>query len=208
MVDKPDLTELMAVMAALRDPNTGCPWDQQQSFETIAPYTIEEAYEVAEAIRLGDRKALCDELGDLLLQVVYHARMAEEEGAFALADVIKSITRKMIRRHPHVFGAAHIESADAQTEAWEQMKSAERNSNSGPFDGVARALPALMRAHKIQNRAQRAELPMALAPIEASTPIGPLLFSVVAHARALGQDAEAELRATLDQFEDQVRSQD
>ena len=118
-------------MAALRTPETGCPWDLEQTFATIAPYTIEEAYEVAEAIRDGDAAALKAELGDLLFQVVYHARMAEEAGDFSYADVVQAISDKMARRHPHVFGDAEVESADAQTLAWEEQKAAERGEGLG-----------------------------------------------------------------------------
>src|SRR5262245_43832283 len=120
------IAELLAVMAALRAPGTGCPWDLEQTFKTIALYTIEEAYEVADAIETGDMAALKDELGDLLLQVVYHARMAEEQGAFAFADVADAITAKMLRRHPHVFGTAEERAAGAAPGFWERIKAAER----------------------------------------------------------------------------------
>lgn len=156
------IDRLIAVMAALRHPDTGCPWDIEQSFETIAPYTIEEAYEVAEAITLGDRAALKDELGDLLLQVVYHARMAEEEGAFDFEAVAAAIADKMIRRHPHVFAGASVADAEAQTAAWEQQKAEERARKAADegrrpsaLDGVSAAYPALMRAVKLQKRAVR-----------------------------------------------------
>src|SRR5919199_6669608 len=124
------LDRLLAIMARLRDPERGCPWDREQSFETIAPYTIEEAYEVADAIERGDMSALKDELGDLLFQVVFHSRMAEEQQAFAFDDVVAAIADKMERRHPHVFGNAEIASAEAQTEAWEQHKAAERRARA------------------------------------------------------------------------------
>src|SRR5919197_2378753 len=120
------LDRLLAIMARLRDPVRGCPWDREQSFETIAPYTIEEAYEVAEAVERSDMSALKDELGDLLFQVVFHSRMAEEQHAFAFDDVVAAIVDKMERRHPHVFGDAKIASAEAQTEGWERHKAAER----------------------------------------------------------------------------------
>ncbi len=146
---------LVAIMARLRDRDTGCPWDIEQDFDSIAPYTIEEAYEVADAIARKDRGALRDELGDLLFQVVYHARMAEEEGAFALGDVVAAISDKMVRRHPHVFGAeSRDKSADQQTLDWERVKAAERGA-AGALDGVAAGLPALTRAVKLQNRAAR-----------------------------------------------------
>lgn len=161
--EAPAIARLIAVMAKLRDPDGGCPWDLEQTFETIAPYTIEEAYEVAEAITLGDMNALRDELGDLLLQVVYHARMAEEDGAFAFEDVARGIAEKMIRRHPHVFAGASVEDAEAQTAAWETQKAAERAAKAeaegralSVLDGVSDALPALMRSVKLQKRAVRA----------------------------------------------------
>src|SRR5262249_38981968 len=156
------LNRLLAIMARLRDRERGCPWDREQNFSTIAPYTIEEAYEVADAIERGDMPALKDELGDLLFQVVFHARMAEEAGIFDFDDVAAAIADKMERRHPHVFGDAEIASAAAQTEAWEQHKAAERRDRAqysagahSVLDGVALALPALLRAVKVQNRAAR-----------------------------------------------------
>ncbi|HKU05368.1 MAG TPA: nucleoside triphosphate pyrophosphohydrolase, partial [Bradyrhizobium sp.] len=156
------LDRLLAIMARLRDPKRGCPWDREQDFSTIAPYTIEEAYEVADAIERGDMPGLKDELGDLLFQVVFHARMAEEAGMFAFDDVAAAIADKMERRHPHVFSDAEIASAAAQTEAWEEHKAAERKGRAphtagahSVLDGVALALPALLRAVKIQNRAAR-----------------------------------------------------
>ncbi|MGI9407483.1 MAG: nucleoside triphosphate pyrophosphohydrolase [Hyphomicrobiaceae bacterium] len=170
MSDRDDPTNTLAlidVMAALRAPGTGCPWDLEQTFETIAPYTIEEAYEVADAIANGTRDDLKEELGDLLLQVVYHARMAEEEGSFAFPDVARAITDKMIRRHPHVFDGAHVADAEAMRGKWEDLKAAEKaqkasrsgNQNSArpesALDGVALALPALSRALKLQKKAAR-----------------------------------------------------
>lgn len=158
----PAIERLIAIMAKLRDPDGGCPWDIEQTFATIAPYTIEEAYEVAEAITLGDMAALRDELGDLLLQVIYHSRMAEEDGAFAFEDVARGISEKMIRRHPHVFAGASVEDAEAQTAAWEEQKAAERAAKAeaegrtlSVLDGVSDALPALMRSVKLQRRAVR-----------------------------------------------------
>lgn len=153
--------DLLAVMAALRTPGTGCPWDLEQTFKTIAPYTIEEAYEVADAIERGDLADLKDELGDLLLQVVYHARIAEEQQTFAFGDVTDAITTKMIRRHPHVFGSAAERAAGAAPGFWERIKAAERadalqaGSASEPsiLDGVPAGLPALTRALKLQNKA-------------------------------------------------------
>ena len=154
-----DIHRLLDIMARLRDPHDGCPWDLQQTFATIAPYTIEEAYEVADAIDRGDLAGLKDELGDLLLQVVFHARMAEEQGAFAFADVAAAICDKMTRRHPHVFAGAAVEDAAAQTVAWEEHKRLERES-SGEADrsalaGIARGLPEWQRATKLQNRAAK-----------------------------------------------------
>lgn len=170
-----DIAALLEIMARLRDPKTGCPWDKEQDFASIAPYTIEEAYEVAEAIRLGDMDMLRDELGDLLFQVVYHAQMAQESGTFAFADVVTSISEKMVRRHPHVFADTSIESAEAQTEAWEKQKAEERAQKGGNgtkagngggngeavsqaasiLDDVPLALPSLLRAYKLQKRAAR-----------------------------------------------------
>jgi MazG family protein len=158
------IQQLLAIMARLRAPDGGCPWDVEQTFATIAPYTIEEAYEVADAIHRGDADALRDELGDLLFQVVFHARMAEEAGSFAFTDVVDSICNKMIRRHPHVFGEASIADAEAQTRAWERHKAAERaaaapstsgddNPPASVLDDVPQALPALLRGHKLQRRA-------------------------------------------------------
>ena len=150
---------LLAIMARLRDPRRGCPWDVAQDFSTIAPYTIEEAYEVADAIARGHMPDLRDELGDLLLQVVFHARMAEEAGHFAFADVVDAISAKMERRHPHVFAGASVADADAQTAAWEQLKAAERaasgDADASALAGVARGLPEWMRATKLQKRAAR-----------------------------------------------------
>jgi ATP diphosphatase len=213
------LEKLRDIMARLRDPNGGCPWDQVQTFETIAPYTIEEAYEVADACQRGDMAALKDELGDLQLQVVYHARMAEERGAFALDDVIAAISHKMIRRHPHVF-------ADGPSPGWESIKAAERadHPDGSALAGVALALPALLRAEKLQRRAARtgfdwpddagprAKIDEELAEVEAETDlaaqteeIGDLLFAVVNWARHLGVDAEAALRQANAKFEDRFR---
>jgi len=162
-----DVSRLLAIMARLRDPETGCPWDVEQRFETIAPYTIEEAYEVDDAIRRGDLAALREELGDLLLQVVYHARMAEERGAFGFGDVVETLCEKLVRRHPHVFGDARVASAAAQSEAWESLKADERaaagDAATSALDGVARGLPALLRAQKLARRAARARL----APLDA-----------------------------------------
>ncbi|MBB4630541.1 nucleoside triphosphate pyrophosphohydrolase [Sphingosinicella soli] len=211
-------TRLVDVMRALRDPASGCPWDIAQDFASIAPYTIEEAYEVADAIARGDMADLKGELGDLLLQVVYHSQMAAEAGHFTLADVTSAIADKMVRRHPHVFGDASVADADAQTLAWEDHKARERG-NQGALAGVALGLPALMRAQKLQRRAARvgfdwpgAEGPRAkideeLAEVAAADDasrageVGDLLFSVVNYARHLGIDAEDALRTANAKFE-------
>ena len=213
-----ELRRLLDIMAALRDPATGCPWDREQDFGSIAPYTIEEAYEVADTIARHDFAALPDELGDLLFQVVYHARMAEEAGHFAFADVARAIADKMIRRHPHVFGDAAARDAAAQTAAWEAQKSAERaaRAETGALAGVPTALPALTRAAKLTARAARvgfdwpnaqavlekldeetaelrAELPAA-DPARLTDEVGDLLFVLANLARKLNLDPEACLR--------------
>lgn len=209
-------------MKRLRDPKHGCPWDIEQNFATIAPYTIEEAYEVAEAIQNGDRAALEDELGDLLLQVVFHSQMGEEEGSFSFESVARSINEKMIRRHPHVFGEAQIHSAEAQTENWETIKTQERAAKSkhGVLADVPAALPALMRAQKLQKRAARvgfdwpdvlgvvAKIHEELAEVQEvlddktalSEEIGDLLFAVVNLARFSDIDAEEALRQANHKF--------
>lgn len=152
-----DIQRLLTIMRRLRNPDGGCPWDLEQNFATIAPYTIEEAYEVASSIEIGDFAALKDELGDLLLQVVFHAQMAGEQGLFNFADVVAAICEKMIRRHPHVFGETGVESAADVTRSWDEIKRQERAAKSGATNGflddVPAALPALMRAIKLQNRA-------------------------------------------------------
>jgi ATP diphosphatase len=213
-----NIERLVAIMARLRDPQRGCEWDSVQTFETIAPYTIEEAYEVADAIARADMADLKDELGDLLLQVVFHSRMAEEAGHFALADVIDTISAKMERRHPHIFG-------DAETGGhylWEQIKAEERGAkgHQSALDGVALGLPALNRAEKLQKRAARtgfdwpdpsgarakideevAEVEAAANDAERAEEIGDLLFAVVNWARKLGIDPEAALRTANAKFE-------
>ena len=155
-----NLSRLLDIMARLRDPETGCPWDIQQTFTSIAPYTIEEAYEVSEAIATGDREKICDELGDLLLQVVFHAQMAAEEGSFTFDDVARQVSDKMIRRHPHVFAQATAADGEAVKQNWEAIKQDERAqaANGGRvsvLDGVATTLPAMVRAAKLQKRAAR-----------------------------------------------------
>ena len=162
MKNKADISDLLSIMARLRDPQNGCPWDVLQTFASIAPYTIEEAYEVTDAIDRGDFEDLRDELGDLLLQVVFHARMAEEAGHFAFADVVVAICEKMQRRHPHVFGGTSVENVAAQTREWEQHKRRERETRAGSagenqdtstLAGIARGLPEWQRALKLQKRA-------------------------------------------------------
>ncbi|UFW80233.1 nucleoside triphosphate pyrophosphohydrolase [Rhizobium sp. SU303] len=164
-----DISRLIEIMAALRHPETGCPWDIVQSFETIKPYTIEEAYEVSDAIERGDMDDLCDELGDLLLQVVFHARMAEEAGEFSFGDVVNAITAKMIRRHPHVFARSAADTPDAVKRQWDEIKQAEKREraerrsprgitedfNSGFLGSVQRSFPALTEALKLQERAAK-----------------------------------------------------
>ena len=213
------LATLIAIMAQLRNPQAGCPWDLEQDFSSIAPYTIEEAYEVADAIARGDMAALTDELGDLLLQVVYHSRMAEEAGAFAIGDVVAAICDKMIRRHPHVFAAADGADAGAVQLNWEARKAAERGA-TGALDGVALGLPALLRAEKLQRRAARVgfdwpdrsgplakvneelgEYAAARTDAERHAEFGDILFSLVNLARHDGIDAEAALRGANARFE-------
>lgn len=167
MYPSKDISRLIEIMAALRDPETGCPWDVKQDFASIAPYTLEEAYEVADAIGRGDMEDLCDELGDLLLQVVFHARMAEEAGAFAFGDVVEAITTKMIRRHPHVFGDEEAREAGMAKGMWEKIKAKEKQEKlsraaardeggrEGFLDSVPLPLPALTRALKLQRQAAR-----------------------------------------------------
>ncbi|OKP77442.1 nucleoside triphosphate pyrophosphohydrolase [Ensifer adhaerens] len=164
-----DITRLLDIMAALRQPETGCPWDIVQTFETIKPYTIEEAYEVADAIERGDMHDLCDELGDLLLQVVFHARMAEEAGDFAFGDVVEAVTRKMIRRHPHVFARSDADTPEAVKLQWDEIKQAEKaerrekrtkrglapDAAANHLGSVQRSFPALVEALKLQERAAK-----------------------------------------------------
>lgn len=219
----PDIQRIVAIMARLRDPQHGCEWDVAQDFSTIAPYTIEEAYEVADAIARGDLRDLKDELGDLLLQVVFHSRMAEEAGAFALQDVIDAISDKMERRHPHIFCGA----AEGGHHLWEAIKAEERGQRdaAGTLDGVALGLPALLRAEKLQKRAARvgfdwpdaagarAKVDEELVEVETAPDadaraeeIGDLLFAVVNWARKLGVEPEAALRAANAKFERRFRA--
>ncbi len=223
------IADLLAVMAALRTPGSGCPWDLEQTFETIAPYTIEEAYEVADAIERGDRAGLREELGDLLLQVVYHARMAEEEGAFTFADVVEAITEKMIRRHPHVFGTEAERAAGATPGFWERIKAREKpvRSAGSVLDDVPVGLPALTRAVKLQHKAAKVgfdwpslapvldklkeelgelEREIAASPAQAKAgaaieeELGDVLFVLANVARHLKVDPEAALRSANQKF--------
>ena len=215
-----DIATLRAVMAALRTPGTGCPWDLQQSFATIAPYTIEEAYEVADAIAKGDMNSLCDELGDLLFQPIYHSQMASEAGYFNFDDVIEAVVTKMIRRHPHVFGDAEAKAAGVTQGFWEANKAKERagQTKQGLLDSVPIALPGLTRAVKLQAKAAKvgfdwpsvdnvydkiaeeiAEL-RAAADQDKAGEFGDVLFALANVARHLGIDPEAALRATNQKF--------
>jgi nucleoside triphosphate diphosphatase len=230
MTPSPDVGRLLEIMAALRTPKTGCPWDLEQNFATIAPYTLEEAYEVADAIARNDLADLKEELGDLLLQVVFHARMAEEQGAFDFRDVVQAITEKLIRRHPHVFGDEDSRTPEAVKGLWERIKAEEKAARNGPksdgaLAGVPIALPALTRALKLQEKASKVgfdwndpravlhkireeagEIEDALEsaaanPTEAAAEVGDLLFAAVNLARHLRADPEALLRQTNQKFE-------
>jgi nucleoside triphosphate diphosphatase len=225
-----DIARLIEIMAALRTPGAGCPWDLEQNFASIASYTLEEAYEVADAIARGNLTDLREELGDLLLQVVYHARMAQEQGTFDFGDVVQTITEKMLRRHPHVFGDERGLTADGVEKLWDRVKAEEKagkpQAEEGPASalaGVPVALPALTRALKLQQKAGKVGFdwndPMAvLAKIReeadeieadlsagergnAATEVGDLLFAVVNLARHLDADPESILRSTNQKFE-------
>jgi MazG family protein len=227
-----DMQKLLEIMAALRDRQHGCPWDLEQDFASVAPYTVEEAYEVADAIARDDLGDLRDELGDLLFQVVFHSRMAEEAGAFAFPAVVEAICDKMQRRHPHVFGSAVERERGAVAGSWEKIKAAERGVpedavKTSVLDGIALALPSLMRAQKLGNRAARAgfdwpdasgprakideelqELDEAIATGDTTAvadELGDLLFATVNLARHLDLDAEAALRNASRKFERRFR---
>ncbi|NOZ37880.1 MAG: nucleoside triphosphate pyrophosphohydrolase [Gammaproteobacteria bacterium] len=223
------IDELLDIMQRLRDPASGCPWDQQQTFQSLIPHTLEEAYEVAEAIEMGAVDELADELGDLLFQVVFYARIAEEEGLFDFARICRTISDKLIRRHPHVFAGEKVASVAEQSEAWERLKAGERAEKSVTeknriLDGVSSALPALTRALKLQKRAARvgfdwpdiqgvlAKVEEEIAEVEAELEepvaadrmqheIGDLLFAVVNLARHTGMDPETSLRQANRRFE-------
>lgn len=220
-MDLRKIETLRAIMKALRTPVTGCPWDLEQNFETIAPYTIEEAYEVADAIQKGSRAELCEELGDLLLQSVYHAQMADEEGSFTFDDVIEAVNAKMIRRHPHVFGDEQARSATLAKGFWEDRKAEERKAKpkQGTLAGIPPALPGLTRAVKLQAKAAKvgfdwpsvenvydkiaeevAEFREAPEDKKAEE-YGDLLFAMANVARHLGIDPEAAMRGANAKFE-------
>jgi nucleoside triphosphate diphosphatase len=222
-----DIARLIEIMAALRTPGSGCPWDLEQTFRTIAPYTLEEAYEVADAIARDDLDDLRDELGDLLLQVAFHARMAEEQGAFDFGDVVENLTAKLVRRHPHVFADAEGKTAKAVEGLWERIKREERAERGeaeagGALAGVPVALPALTRALKLQNKASRVgfdwndpravlvkireeadeiEAELDKSPEKAAAEVGDMLFALVNLARHLGADPEDVLRQSNLKFE-------
>jgi len=222
--DQHPLFALIEIMAKLRDPQGGCPWDLEQTFATIAPYTVEEAYEVADAIERGDLSDLKEELGDLLLQVVFHSRMAQEQGAFDIADVARAISDKMVRRHPHVFGDHAYETLSDQVAGWEQLKAQERQAKAktGVLDDVPTGLPALTRAVKLTKRAARVgfdwptahevldklreETDEIAVEIEAGDlakareELGDILFVCANLARKLDVDPEDALRATNAKF--------
>jgi len=223
-----DISKLLDIMAALRDPATGCPWDLEQDFDTIAPYTIEEAYEVADCIERNALAELPDELGDLLLQVVFHARIASDRGLFGFAEVVERICDKMIRRHPHVFGESSGRDGDqsptsgeAVVASWDRIKRAEQPAGQALMDGVTLALPALTRAYKLGKRAAsvgfdwpaieavRDKIDEELAELDAAgredtdqieAELGDLLFTVVNYCRHLKIDPERALRRTNDRF--------
>ena len=230
MTPSREIARLLDIMAALRTPNTGCPWDLAQNFATIAPYTIEEAYEVADAIARDDLNDLREELGDLLLQVVFHARMAQEQGAFDFADVVETLSAKLIRRHPHVFGDEKSRTPEAVKGLWERIKAQEKQekavrgtaTNDSALAGVPVTLPALTRALKLQTKASTVgfdwndpravlskireeadEIEAALDDdgAEAAAEVGDLLFAAVNLARHLNADPEAVLRQTNRKFE-------
>jgi len=226
------MTQLLEIMTRLRDPESGCPWDQRQTYASIVPYTLEEAYEVADAIQRGDMPELRDELGDLLFQVVFYSQIAGEEGHFGFEDVARGICDKMVRRHPHVFSDAEYADDEQLRQAWEARKAEERagrgaRPNASQMDGVARALPALIRAEKLQKRAAgvgfdwpdargafdktREELDEVQAEMKSGDEsrlqdeLGDLLFAMVNVVRLLGMDAEQALSRANEKFERRFR---
>jgi ATP diphosphatase len=230
------IDDLLQIMSRLRDPDNGCPWDLKQSYETIVPHTLEEAYEVADAIARSDFEELRDELGDLLFQVVFYAQIAREEGRFEFEQVVEAICDKLIRRHPHVFGDEQVQDAEHQTRAWEAHKERERATKAqtqdrphSTLDGVSIALPALSRAQKLQRRAARVgfdwpgpqqvvekleeeineyrqEAALGADPQRIEDEIGDLLFTCVNLARHVGLDAESALRKANEKFERRFRA--
>ncbi|MBU74699.1 MAG: nucleoside triphosphate pyrophosphohydrolase [Rhodospirillaceae bacterium] len=230
-----ELERLIRIMRKLRDPQHGCPWDVKQTLQSIAPYTIEEAYEVADAIARGDDDDIRDELGDLLLQVIFHARMAEESGGFALADVAKSINDKMVARHPHVFGSEKSVSIEQQNRRWEDIKAVERarRGQTGTLDDVAAGLPPMLRALKLQRRAARVgfdwpEIDQVIDKLHEETAelkaellcnppkserdqarvadeVGDILFVAINLARKAGIDPETALMRCNSKFEQRFR---
>lgn len=232
------IQDLRQIMARLRDSERGCPWDREQTLETLVPYTLEEAYEVADAIRSGDDKELCDELGDLLFQIIFYTQIASEQNKFSFDDTVEAIATKLVRRHPHVFADEQIKSAEEQTRAWEKHKekerknkAAEENRGISVLEGVSLALPALVRAQKLQRRASRVgfdwkEMQSVIDKVEEELgeykaeyfsterfnasgqvseriqeEMGDLLFSCVNLARHAGIDAESALREANSKFE-------
>ena len=222
-MEKHPITDLIKVMEALRTPVTGCPWDLEQDFKSIAPYTIEEAYEVADAIDRNNINDLKEELGDLILQPIYHAQMASEQNLFTIEDVINGVTEKMISRHPHVFGSDKANSAEDVNKIWEERKKAEKTGQNSAIDGVTKGLPALLRAYKLQKKAAKvgfewpevtqvldkleeelAELREAVAnnSIEEKTDeLGDVMFVVANLGRMLGINPETALRKCNNKFE-------
>lgn len=231
MQKRQSIDRLLSIMATLRDPDGGCPWDLEQSIETLTPYTIEEAYEVADAAHSGDRNALKDELGDLLLQVVFYSQIASENCDFTFEDVAQTVSDKMVRRHPHVFGDGQADTANDVMVNWENIKDKERSvgkeNNVSAMDGVAKALPALLRAQKLQNRASRtgfefsslkelfdkideelSELKDAIACEDKphiKEELGDVLFITSKLGKWLETDSETALRAANDKFESRFR---
>ena len=220
---------LLEIMAQLRDPEHGCPWDQQQTYQSIVPHTIEETYEVADAIEREDYAALCDELGDLLFQIVFYAQLAKEQQRFEFDDIVNAISDKLERRHPHVFADAKFDSAEQQTAHWEELKKSERaqqQNAQSELDGIARTLPALSLARKLQSRAARvgfdwpeaegvfdklaeeiAELKQAWSqPSRRADELGDLLFTCVNLTRHAGEDPEEVLRRANRKFESRFRA--
>jgi ATP diphosphatase len=231
--DPLDMRPLLQIMRALRDPETGCPWDLQQHYATIVPHTLEEAYEVADTIEQGDLEALPGELGDLLFQIIFYAQIGAEEGRFDFADVVAEISQKLVRRHPHVFAQAAVDSVEAQSRQWEQLKQQERSPQGGRsslLEGVLRSLPALTRAGKIQRRAAQVDFDWPdsggvldkveeeftelrevleqgrVEPERVAEEFGDLLFSMVNLGRHLGLDSEGTLRRATTKFEDRFRT--